>query len=59
MVNSDGNGVVLNDELRRVILELSVGDKVGIWRVVNCCQIWVALQPLRILLPRAASIGRS
>ena len=35
MVNSDGNGVVLNDELRRVILELGVGDKVGIWRVVN------------------------
>ena len=41
MVNSDGNGVVLNDELRRVILDLGVGDKVGIWRVVKCWQIWV------------------
>ena len=35
MVNSDGNGVVMNDELRRVILELGVGDKVGIRRFIK------------------------
>ena len=49
MVNSDGNGVVMNDELRRVILELGVGEKVGIRRFVKNEQIWTAPETLKMI----------